>query len=116
MTNVYPSIEELMPRPLLNILPSPLVEDVVTRYRELGDKYLTYALHTDGRRINGMMYTDRVVNANEEIVDAVFCMLGQIFKDTSKGMEPRDNIYVALELMIKLYQILKLEEQSGYYN
>lgn len=116
MNNVYPSIEELMPEPLLNLLPGPLAADVAARYLNLGEKYLTDALHTDGRRINGMMYTDRVVNANEEIIDAVFCMLGQIFKDTSKGMEPRDNIYVALELMIKLYQILKLEEQSGYYN
>jgi len=105
-----------MPIQLKRLLPAELSEEVATRYATLGEKYLTDRVHTDGRRINGMMETNRLVNANEEIIDAVFCMLGQIFKDTVANKEPSDNIYAALEGMIKVYQILKFEDDNGDYS
>lgn len=113
--NVYPSIDELMPAELRNLLPGPLAVEIQERYETLGEKYLTDGLNSDGRRINGMMFTDRIINANEEIVDAVFCMLGQIFKDVAAGKEPHNDVYDAMEGMIKIYQILKLMEQRGDY-
>jgi len=105
-----------MPIQLKRLLPAELSEEVATRYATLGEKYLTDRVHTDERRINGMMDTNRLVNANEEIIDAVFCMLGQIFKDTVTNKEPSDNIYAALEGMIKVYQILKFEDDNGDYS
>lgn len=115
MTNVgvYPSIEELMPEVLLARIPEALARDIRERYATLGEKYLTDQVHTDGRRINAMMFTSRVANANEEIVDATFCMLGEIFKAQVEGVEIPDWIYQVLMGCIEIYSMLKAVEAEN---
>lgn len=111
----YPSISELLPPLLLAKIPHKLAEEITERYATLGEKYLTDALHTDGRRINGMMFTDRMVNMNEEIVDAVFCAVGQIFKDTNAGKLPSENLAYILDGLTELYTMIALEIHKGGY-
>lgn len=115
MTNadVYPSIDELMPEVLLARIPEALARDIRERYATLGTKYLTEDLHTDGRRINAMMYTSRVANANEEIVDAAFCMLGEIFKANVNQEEIPDWTYQVLLGCIEIYSMLKAVEAEN---
>jgi hypothetical protein len=113
--NVYPSAEELMPSILKAKLPASLVDEIAVRYETLGDKYLTEAVSSDGRRVNGMMFTDRIQNCREEIVDAVFCILGQIFKDGVTGNQPDDNLYFLLEGLIEIYSGLAYMEESKNY-
>lgn len=112
MTNadVYPSIDELMPEILLARIPESLARDIRERYSTLGTKYLTDERHTDGRRINAMMFTSRVANANEEIVDAAFCMLGTIFKAQANEEEIPDWAYQVLMGCIEIYSMLKAVE------
>lgn len=112
---VYPSIDELLPLEMLVIIPDNLAREIIERYETLGPKYLTDNLTEDGRQINGMMYTDRIVNCIEEIVDAVFCIVGQIFKDTSKGAEPSQNLYTILDGLIQIYKLLSMEKIHGNY-
>lgn len=112
MTNagVYPSIDELMPEILLARIPESLARAIRERYNTLGTKYLTDQVHTDGRRINAMMFTSRVANANEEIVDAAFCMLGTIFKANANEEEIPDWAYQVLMGCIEIYSMLKAVE------
>lgn len=112
MTNagVYPSIEELMPEVMLARIPESLARDIRERYATLGTKYLTDQVHTDGRKINAMMFTSRVANANEEIVDAAFCMLGTIFKAQANKEEIPDWSYQVLMGCIEIYSMLKAVE------
>lgn len=127
LNNVYPSIEELMPDSLLSIIPANLAKEIEERYRTLGDKYLTENTTEDGRRINGMMYTSRIDNGLEEIVDAVFCVLGWILKTSPKAaahstlyytvpITPPDSAYTALTGLIEIYSLLKAEQASGAYS
>lgn len=115
---VYPSIEELAPREIRAIVPALLMEEIEERYSTLGEKYLTEHLHPDGRRINGMMFTDRIVNCREEVVDAAFCLMGQIFKDIKiQGKEPNDAIYTMLKMCIDMYSLcVAMEELEDYWN
>lgn len=108
--NVYPNISELMPEPLLAMVPVLLARDIETRYASLGTKYLTEERHTDGRQINALMYTSRVANANEEIVDAFFCMLGTAFKATVNEEEIPDWVYEVMTGLIHIYGVLKMVE------
>ena len=111
-TEPYPSIGELIPPSLEAIIPSSLYKDIANRYITLGSNYLTEFLTVDGRPINGMMYTDRVQNCIEEIVDAAFCVIGEIFKRTAKGIEPNANLYTLLEGIIQIYGLLVAESES----
>ena len=110
--NVYPNLEELMPEPLMNMLPVNLARDIAERYINLGTKYLSDQVHADGRRINAMMFTSRIVNCLEEIIDSVFCVLGQIFKETVDGEEPADYLFDVLSGLINLYGLLKTHEEE----
>lgn len=114
MTNgeVYPSIDELMPEILLTRIPATLAKDIATRYETLGTKYLTEHKTDDGRRVNAMMFTSRVANCLEEVVDSVFCVLGWIFKETENGEEPPDAAYSCLIGLIEIYGLLKAEEEA----
>ena len=116
--NVYPSIDELAPREIRAIVPVLLMQEIEERYEKLGEKYLTDETRPDGRRINGMMYSDRIVNCREEIIDAVFCVLGQIFKDTRvANVEPSDSLYVMLTALIQVYSMcVVMEEEHEYWN
>lgn len=116
--NVYPSIDELIPKPLKAVLPHSLTEEISERYATLGEKYLTERTLPDGRHINGMMFTDRIVNCREEVVDGVFCILGQIFKDVNIGQhEPTEGLYEMLEGLSRIYSMcVQLEGQQKYTN
>lgn len=111
----YPSIDELLPPLLLAKIPHKLAEEIKERYATLGEKYLTDALHSDGRRINGMMFTDRLVNMNEEITDAVFCVIGQIFKNKKNGIDSSENLTYILDGLIDIYTIASIEIAKGGY-
>ena len=111
-TEMYPSLNELIPPSLEAIIPSSLYKDIANRYITLGSNYLTEFLTVDGRPINGMMYTDRVQNCIEEIVDAQFCVLGEIFKRTARGIEPNENLYTLLEGINQIYGLLVAESES----
>lgn len=113
--NVYPSIEELIPSILRSKLPATLIEEITERYETLGEKYLTDEVTEDGRRVNGMCYSDRIVNCREEIVDGVFCILGQILKEQLVEKEPDDRLYELLIALIEIYSSLKFIENEGDY-
>ena len=72
MTAVYPDINEILPPTITRRLNASIIEDIKTRYAELGPKYVTEEMHTDGRRINGCMSKDSAQDAIEEVVDAIF--------------------------------------------
>lgn len=110
MNTVYPSIEELMPEVMQSIIPEALAREIRDRYATLGTKYLTEERHVDGRFINAMMYTSRVANCREEIVDAAFCMLGTIFKAQADNDEIPDWAYTILRGCIEIYSMLKTVE------
>lgn len=114
---VYPSISELMPNILLSRIPASLAAEISERYETLGGKYLTGNFTEDGRQINGMMYTSRIDNCLEEIVDAVFCMLGWIFKSNLNcaGAIP-DSAYASLQGLIEIYSLLKAEQANGTFS
>lgn len=111
MTKMYPSIEELIPPALEAKIPSSLYKDIANRYLTLGPGYATDFITVDGRPINGMMYSDRVQNCIEEIVDAAFCVIGEIFKRNAKGIEPGQNMYILLEGIIQIYSLLVVESE-----
>lgn len=104
-----------MPREILAKLPHELVVEIKERYETLGEKYMTDEVYPDGRRINGMMFTDRIENCREEIVDAVFCIIGQIFKDTPEPNGPSENLYFLLDGLIHIYSTLVILEETGEY-
>lgn len=104
--SVYPSIEELMPEVMQALIPEALAKEIRERYLTLGTKYATDQVHTDGRRINAMMFTSRVANCREEIVDAAFCMLGTIFKAQAAEEEIPDWAYTILRGCIEIYSML----------
>lgn len=124
--NVYPSIDELMPEAMLGIIPASLAKEIAYRYETLGPKYLSEAHTKDGRPVNSMMFTSRIQNCREEVVDAVFCILGWIFKEIQReghikhpsgipiGNDerfegPPDSAYDALRGLITVYSILVAE-------
>lgn len=113
MTNVYPNISELIPPSLEAKIPNSLYKDIANRYLTLGDKYLTEYYHIDGRPINGMMFSDRIQNCIEEIVDAAFCVLGEIFKRNVKGIDPGENLYTLLDGIIQIYSLLVAESVNA---
>jgi hypothetical protein len=115
---VYPSIEELIPKSMQAVLPQSLAEEITERYETLGEKYLTEQMLPDGRHINGMIFTDRMVNCREEVVDAVFCVLGQAFKDVHHGhTEPSENLGAMLDGLVRIYSLcVQMEQQQNYTN
>jgi hypothetical protein len=113
--SVYPSFQELCPAIMETRLPARLISEMAMRYESLGDKYLTEQLHTDGRRINAMMFTSRVGNCIEEVVDSVFCVLGWIFKAKRLGKPIPPSAYPCLDMLTQVYSLLSAEfelEQS----
>ena len=78
MDNVYPNAKEILPAHVRRRLPQDLVDDIETRYEELGPKYVGKNKYRDGRLVNQCMEKDSAQDALEEIVDAVFnvCVLG----------------------------------------
>lgn len=113
--NVYPSIEELTPRVIKSYIPELLMQEIKERYETLGEKYLTEQTTEDGRRINAMMFTDRIVNCREELIDAAFCVIGQIYKEAINGNQPDDAFYALLEGCIDMYSLcVALEESESY--
>lgn len=112
MNEPYPSISELIPPSLEAKIPSSLYKDIANRYTTLGINYLSDFYTVDNRPINAMMYTDRIQNALEEVIDACFCICGEIFKRNAKGIEPGDNLYTLLDGIIQIYSLLVAESES----
>lgn len=108
---MYPSIKELIPDVLLARIPSKLVDEITERYETLGIKYLSDRVHYDGRKINDMMYSNRIDNCREEVVDAVFCILGWIFKAYRAGVPYLDNAFTCLTNLTEVYAILFSERE-----
>lgn len=94
-------------------MPEELIAEIKQRYETLGEKYLTDNLTEDGRRINGMMYTSRIDNCNEEVVDAVFCIIGWIFKCQYRRMPIPDAAYKTLGSLVDVYLDLEAEKADG---
>lgn len=111
MIDVYPSVSELIPPSLEAKIPGSLYKDIANRYLTLGAKYMTEYVTVDNRPINGMMYSDRIQNCIEEIVDAAFCVLGEIFKRSLKGKDPGNNLYILLDGIIQIYSLLVVESE-----
>lgn len=112
---VFPSITELLPDVLLAKIPAKLADEMAVRYATLGEKYLTEKTHTDDRRINEMMFTDRIINCNEEVVDAVFCIVGQLFKNKNTNAPSNPELYMVLDLLITVYSSLAVIFDRGEY-
>lgn len=111
-SEIYPSVEELMPVPLAAVIPQSLSEEIRERYLTLGAKYMTKDRYKDGRYINAMMNTSRIQNCREEIVDAVFCVLGWIFKAQAVNQQPSDSAWAALRGLIDIYSLLVSEYEN----
>lgn len=112
---VYPSMEELLPDVLRALVPAKLCDDMTVRYATLGEKYLTEKKYSDGRFINSMMDTSRIQNCVEEVVDAVFCILGWIFKCKVSGADYPHSAYVILRGLIEVYSLLEAEKAQNAY-
>lgn len=113
MTNVYPSTEELIPEVFQAMLPASLVKEITERYETLGFRYASEKLSEDGRLINNMMFTSRIDNCLEEVVDAAFCMLGWAFKSKVNNLPISDSCYTALQSLCDIYTLLVSEREAG---
>lgn len=102
-----------MPEVMQSVIPEALAREIRERYATLGTKYLSDQKHTDGRTINAMMFTSRVANCREEIVDAAFCMLGEIFKAQVADEDIPDWAYTILRGCIEMYSMLKAVEAEN---
>lgn len=107
----YPSILELVPDALMAVIPAKLFVEIAERYQTLGVKYQTEQQHADGRYINNMMFTSRIDNCREEVVDAAFCMLGWIFKARARNRPIPNNAYTILTGLIQIYGLLVAEKE-----
>lgn len=104
-SEVYPSIEELMPSSLLSRIPVVLANEVAIRYDTLGGKYLTDQHTDDGRQINACMFNDSCQDAIEEVVDAVFNVLVWIYKGSLKN-KIDDDAYTCLMGLLEIFSLL----------
>lgn len=109
---VYPSIQELVPSELRRELPDALYNEIAFRYATLGEKYMTDKQFSDGRFINGMMFTNRIENCIEEVVDAVFCILGWILKHQLKEKPMNSVQFECLAHAVNLYNLLLKEKNN----
>lgn len=104
-------MDELLPDILKARIPMKLAQEIEERYTTLGLKYMTEQRWDDGRLINACMFTNRIENALEEIIDAVFCVLGWILKYRQLNRQIPDSAYHALIGMIELYALLTVEKE-----
>ncbi len=96
-TDMYPNLNELLEAhsgdDIKNrILPKSLIASLSRRYNEHGMEYATSQLHPDGRITNKCMYNNSILEAQEELNDAIFNLLVVILKQekgqSQKGIYP----------------------------
>lgn len=110
---MYPSSKELIPEVFQAMLPASLEREIVERYETLGSAYISEDKTGDGRSINKMMFTSRIDNCLEEVVDAAFCMLGWAFKARHAGQNIPDSCYTVLQQLCDIYTLLVTEREAG---
>lgn len=79
---MYPSLTELL-EAWGHPLPKSLIASLSQRYNEHGAEYASRLTHDDGRIINQCMLKDSVVDAREELNDAIFNLLVACLKQES---------------------------------
>ena len=88
-TEMYPSLLELIDS---MALPDSLIVSPSRRYNEHGMDYGSSVRHIDGRMVNQCMQKDSILDAQEELNDAVFNLLVTLFKQRlghqQKGIHP----------------------------
>lgn len=100
---------------MLALLPASLVDEIKDRYATLGEKYLTDEYTQDGRRINACMTKSSWQDAREEVVDAAFNVLVQIFKDNNND-NLSNEAYSVLENLADIYgliMVLRFREEDA---
>ncbi len=110
---MYPSLGELVDS---MALPESLVASLRYRYNEHGMEYASSFKHDDGRIINRCMQKDSILDAQEELNDAIFNLLVAILKQ-GKGYQQK-GIYpwqprAALNLLIQVWGMLSPLQASG---
>ena len=100
---MYPSLEELTAALVRGDpkLPLPLIEELRRRYDAHGWEYATPNFHTDGRVVNECLYSDSIVLAREEVIDAVFNLLVANFKER-KGWKTQAALRLCLKTLAYL--------------
>lgn len=119
-TEMYPSLDELIASlgeaTGIIALPEPLVALLRYRYNEHGMEYASEFKHDDGRIINRCMQKDSILDAQEELNDAIFNLLVAILKQ-EKGYQQK-GIYPwaprqALNFAIQAWASLSPLKASG---
>ena len=112
-TEMYPSLAELITG---MALPDSLIASLSYRYNQHGMEYASEYKHDDGRIINQCMQKDSILDAQEELNDAIFNLLVAILKQ-EKGYQQK-GIYPwaprqALNFAIQAWKTLSLSKASG---
>ena len=115
-TEMYPSLDELIAACDSMVLPDSLIQTLARRYNEHGMGYASEFKHEDGRTINRCMLKDSILDAQEELNDAIFNLLVAILKQgkgyQQKGIhtwQPR----AALSHLLQAWTALSPSKASG---
>ena len=117
-TDMYPSLDELIAAYSTSTitLPESLVVSLRYRYNKHGMEYASEFIHDDGRIINQCMQKDSILDAQEELNDAIFNLLVACLKQKEgyqqKGIHswhPRS----ALNHLLQAWTALSLSKASG---
>ncbi len=110
---MYPSLGELVDS---MALPESLVVSLARRYNEHGMEYASSFKHDDGRIINQCMRKDSILDAREELNDAIFNLLVACLKQKEgyqqKGIHPW-HPRAALNLLLQAWEMLSPLQASG---
>ncbi len=89
---MYPSLDELIRTQHPHDLPKSLIASLSLRYNQHGMEYASGVEHTDGRIVNQCMQKDSILDAREELNDAIFNLLVVSLKQAlghqQKGIYP----------------------------
>lgn len=105
---MYPSLGELLTA-YNHPLPASLIATLNQRYNAHGMEYVTELKHTDGRVINQCMQKDSILDAQEELNDAIFNILVVCLKQRlgrpPAGLHPWKP-RAALRLLVEAWETL----------
>ena len=117
-TEMYPSLDELIAAysTFTITLPESLVASLRFRYNQHGMEYASVYKHDDGRIINRCMQKDSILDAQEELNDAIFNLLVVCLKQKEgyqqKGIHPWMP-RAALNLLLQAWEMLSPLKASG---
>ena len=115
-TEMYPSLDELIDAFDSMVLPDSLIQTLARRYNEHGREYATSQRHPDGRITNKCMYADSILDAQEELNDAIFNLLVVCLKQ-KEGYQQKGihswNPRSALSHLIQAWRALSPSKASG---